>query len=340
MREESLGDSALTETETDTVVMARRPGKGVDPGDFSVRRQEIAAPGEGEVVVHNHLTSVDPYQLNNLRRHQSVGEVVQAGCVGVVVESNDDRAPVGTQVATYSGWSEYATWRLAATEIADRALGDESDWIHVLGTPGVTAYVGLHDVGGVSPGSTVAVSAAAGAVGGVAVQLAKAAGARVIAIAGGAHRVRHTVETLGADVGLDYRDDGFARDYRAAAGDGIDLFFDNVGGDLLRDTLPLLASSGKAVVSGTVSSYADDSGGFFHPGDPAMEGDRVRSFLVGDYYEKRLLPIRAELSRLLKEGQVTTVISEFEGLESAPEAFASVFRKGSPFLGKRVVRIA
>ncbi|MYS20248.1 MULTISPECIES: MDR family NADP-dependent oxidoreductase [unclassified Streptomyces] len=339
-REKQHTESAPTARQGESVVMARRPGGAVDRDDFAVRRRRIAPPGDGEVLIRHQVTSVDPYQLNNMRRHQQVGDIVEAGCVGVVVESNDSRAPVGTQVATYSGWTEYSTRRLAATEFADRALGDELDWIHVLGTPGVTAYVGLHDVGGVSAGWTVAVSAAAGAVGGVAVQLAKAAGARVIAIAGGSDRVRHTTDVLGADIGLDYRTDTFERDLRTAAGNGIDLFFDNVGGSLLRSTLPLLTASGKAVISGRVSAYVTDEGGPAHPGDPDTEQRTVQGFLVGDYYPTRLLPVRAELARLLEAGQLTTVVSEFEGLGSAPEAFASVFRQGSPYLGKRVVRIA
>jgi NADPH-dependent curcumin reductase CurA len=330
--------------QTQMLVLARRPGNAISVDDFTLLSRPINAPQPGQVVIHNHITSVDPYQIRMMRggeghSDQQIGDVIHAGCVGVVVVSKDPKAPVGTQVATYSGWTEYATWTLADTEIADPALGDELDWIHVLGTPGVTAYVGMHDVGAVRAGWTVAVSAAAGAIGGVAVQLAKAAGARVIAIAGGAQRVAHTIDVLGADVGLDYRAPDFTDQLRTYAGDGIDLFFDNVGGSVLATVLPLLSPRGHAVIAGTVSSYETNHGLAFSPGDPNYVRDRIRSFHVGDYYATRLLPIRAELSRLLKSGQVTNVVTEFAGLASAPEAFESVFVTGSPYVGKRVVRI-
>jgi NADPH-dependent curcumin reductase len=334
---EVLRDGRVTSTEA--VVLEYKPGERASRDVFTVVRRRVPELAAGQVLIHHRVTSVDPYQLNHLRRNQQAGEVVQAGCVGLVVASRDPRVGVGAQVATYSGWTEYATWTLADTEIADPALGDELDWIHVLGTPGVTAYVGMHDVGAVRAGWTVAVSAAAGAIGGVAVQLAKAAGARVIAIAGGAQRVAHTIDVLGADVGLDYRAPDFTDQLRTYAGDGIDLFFDNVGGSVLATVLPLLSPRGHAVIAGTVRSYETNHGLAFSPGDPNYVRDRIRSFHVGDYYATRLLPIRAELSRLLKSGQVTNVVTEFAGLASAPEAFESVFVTGSPYVGKRVVRI-
>jgi NADPH-dependent curcumin reductase CurA len=329
------------------LVLARRPGNDVSLDDFALFRRPIAAPKPGQVVIHNHVTSVDPYQIRMLRggeghSDQQIGDVIHAGCMGVVVASEDPRAPVGTQVATYSGWAEYATWTLADTEIADPDLGDELDWIHVLGTPGITAYVGVHDVGHVTQGAMVAVSGAAGAIGGVAVQLAKAAGASVIAIAGGPERVAHTIDVLGADVGLDYRAPDFTDQLRRAAGDGIHLFFDNVGGPLLQNMIGLLAPRGRAVISGAVSSYAGE-----HRYDVVLDLAKVmlnrlavEAFNVGDYYPTRLTPIREQLSAMLRAGQVTNVVSEFEGLASAPAALQTVFRSGTSYVGKRIVRIA
>src|SRR6478609_6614301 len=174
----------------DVIVLNRRPGPELRPGDLISERRALREPGPGEVVVRNLVTRVDPYQLRMLRGSAEVtplaiGEPVPANSVGVVVRSEDPGVPVGTQVATYTGWQSYATTVIAPTEIADPALGGPVEWLSVLGTTGVTAYVGIHDIGRVRAGSTVLVSAATGAVGGVAVQLAKAVGARVVAIAGG-----------------------------------------------------------------------------------------------------------------------------------------------------------
>jgi NADPH-dependent curcumin reductase CurA len=175
-------------------------------------------------VVRNVVTSVDPYQLRMLRGSSGVTPVA-----------------VGQPVPT---------------EIADPALGGPLEWISVLGTPGVTAYVGLHDIGRVRAGSSVLVSAATGAVGGVAVQLAKAAGARVVAIAGGKRRTDHAEQVLGADIAVDYRDPAFPERLQRAAGEGIDLFFDNVGGRQLTLALSVLKNHGSVVLCGSVSSYA------------------------------------------------------------------------------------
>ena len=214
---------------------------------------------------------------------------------------------------------EYATTTVAPTEIADPALGGPMEWISVLGTTGLTAYVG-----------------------GVAVQLAKAAGARVVAIAGGKDRIDHAVNVLGADSAVDYRSEGFAQRLQAASGDGFDLFFDNVGGSQLTLALSLMKDYGTIVLCGSVSSYE-------RPDDPDAKSDlraavfkrlKLQGFIVSDWYPKRLLPIRAELAALIREQKLRVVISEFDGLHSAPDALATVFERGSRYIGRRVVRIA
>jgi hypothetical protein len=331
----------------DVIVLARRPGTSLQPGDLVTERRPLRPPGPGEVVVRNLVTSVDPYQLRMLRGEaeitpMEVGDVVPANSVGVAVASEDPAVPVGTQVATYTGWQSFATTAVGPTEIADRGLGGPMDWISVLSTTGVTAYVGMHDVGNVQAGQTVLVSAATGAVGGVAVQLGKAAGARVVAIAGGKQRIEHAEQVLGADVALDYRDPGFPGHLAQAAGDGADLFFDNVGGRQLTLALHVLKNHGTVVLCGQVSSYAD-------PTDPDARTDlreavfkriTLRGYIVSDFYPERLYPIREELSALLHANKVRAVISEFEGLGRAPEALGTVFERGSPYIGRRAVRIA
>jgi NADPH-dependent curcumin reductase CurA len=331
----------------DLIVLNRRPDGPLLPGDLVSARRALRHPGPGEVVVRNIVTSVDPYQLQMLRgssEHQTVavGDPVPANSVGIVVASEDPAVPVGAQVATYTGWQSYATTRIAPADIADPSFGGPLEWIGVLSTPGVTAYLGLHDIGQVRAGSTVLVNAATGAVGGVVVQLAKAVGARVVAVAGGPLRTAHAVEVLGADAAVDYRDPAFADRLRMAAGDGLDLIFDNVGGSQLTLALSVLKEYATVVLCGSVSSYArprdHDAGADLTAA--VLKRTTLRGYVASDHYPTRLTPVRAELARLLRTGRVRAVVSEFAGLDRAPEALASVFERASPYIGKRVVRIA
>jgi NADPH-dependent curcumin reductase len=331
----------------DVVVLKRRPGETLQPGDLGLERRPVRPPEPGEVVVHNLVTTVDPYQLRMLRGSAEItpldlGDVVLANSVGTVVRSENPGVPIGSQVATYTGWQEYATTTIADTEIADPELGGPTEWVSVLSTSGLTAYVGMHDVGHVDAGNNVLVSAATGAVGGVAVQLAKAAGARVVAIAGGKKRNEHAVQELGADAAVDYRDADFAARLREAAGDGFDLFFDGVGGRQLTLALSLFKNYGLVVLCGAVSSYArpDDPDGRVDLHDAVFKRITLRGFIVSDFYPTRLTPIRHELASLLRSGKVRVVVSEFDGLNRAPEALATVFDRGSPYVGRRVVKIA
>ncbi|HMG65071.1 MAG TPA: NADP-dependent oxidoreductase, partial [Streptosporangiaceae bacterium] len=345
-RHPAAQDAAVPD-HADVIALRHRPGPALSPGDLVAERRPLRPPGPGEVVVRNVVTSVDPYQLRMLRGSPEVtpvaiGEPVPANSVGYVVRSLDPAVPVGAQVATYTGWQSYATTTVAPTEITDPALGGPLDWISVLSTTGVTAYVGMHDIGQVQAGQTVLVSAATGAVGGVAVQLAKAAGARVIAIAGGRQRTEHAAQVLGADAAVDYRDPAFGDQLKQAAGAGIDLFYDNVGGRQLTLALSVMRNYGNVVLCGSVSSYArpDDPDARADLRDAVFKRITLRGFIVSDHYPERLLPIRSELGALLRSGQVRAVVSEFKGLGSAPEALSSVFDHGSPYIGRRVVRIA
>ncbi len=337
----------LVPDEADVIVLARRPGPQLQPGDLVLERRPIRAPEAGEVVVRNVVTTVDPYQLRMLRGSTeivpvNVGDPVAANSVGVVVASRDASAPVGTQVATYTGWQSYATTRLDPSELADRTLGGPQEWISVLGTTGVTAYVGMHEVGRVKAGQHVLVSAASGAVGGVAVQLAKAAGARVVAIAGGKDRIEHAIKVLGADAAVDYRDPAFPDRLTEAAGDGFDLFYDNVGGRQLTLALDVMKDFATVVLCGSVGSYAsaDNADALCDLRAAVFKRLTLRGFIVSDFYPHRLAAMREQLSALVKAGSVSLVISEFEGLERAPDALASLFERGTSYLGRRVVRIA
>ena len=330
----------------DVIVLARRPGPAVLPGDLAVERRQVRPPDPGEVVVRNVVTSVDPYQLRMLRGATDVatvgvGDPVPANSVGIVVQSKDPQVPDGTQVATYTGWQAYATTRIGPAEVADPRLGGPVEWLSVLGTAGVAAYVGVHDVGRLQPGGTMLVSAASGGVGGTAVQLGKAAGARVIAIAGGRPRTDHAVRALGADVAVDYLAPEFAEQLRQAASPAVNVFFDNVGGRQLTLALSVLRNYGRVVLCGSVSSYAraDDPAGGADLTDAVFRRITLQGYIVSDYYPARLKPVREELGALLRANKIRAVVSEFHGLDSAPRALATVFDRGSAQPGKRIVRI-
>jgi NADPH-dependent curcumin reductase CurA len=332
--------------ESDVIVLARRPGRQLAAGDLVLERRPLRPAGPGEVVVRNVVTTVDPLQLQTLRGSTEItavgiGDPVAANSVGFVVQSQDPRAPVGTQVATYTGWQEYATTTLDPAEIADPALGDPLRWISLLGTTGVTAYVGMHLVGNVQAGQNVLVNAASGSVGGVAVQLAKAAGARVVAVAGGKDRVAHALDTLGADAAVDYRDAAFPMRLTDAAGSGFDLFFDSVGGEQLTLGLAALKDFGLVVLCGSVSGYAaaDDRAALSDLRAAVFKRATLRGFIVSDFYPQHLQSMREELSRLANDGKISQVISEFDGLERAPDVLASLFQSGTSYLGRRVIRI-
>ena len=334
-------------SETEVVVLRRRPGAELLPDDLVLERRPLRMPRPGEVVVRNQITSVDPYQLRMMRGSAEVtplalGEPVPANSVGVVVRSEDPAVPEGTQVATYTGWQSYATTTIAPTEVADASLGGPEDWVSVLSTTGITAYVGMHDVGNVKAGDSVLVSASTGAVGGVAVQLAKAAGARVVAIAGGKAKTEHALQELGADQAVDYRDAAFPERLREATGSSVDLFFDNVGGRQLTLALSVMKNHGNVVLCGSVSSYvsadAPDAGADLR--DAVFKRITLRGFIVSDFNATRLLPIRAELAALVRAQKLRVIVSDFEGLARAPEALATLFDRSSPYIGRRVVRIS
>lgn len=328
--------------EASAVVLTKWGSAGIAPS-FEITTVPVRAPRRGEVVVRNLLTSVDPYMGFRMRSDVSSyaqsypeGKPVAAGSVGLVVASEHPGIRVGRWLLSDSGWREFATVAGTVDQVADPHEADDVAWLSVLGMTGITAWVAVNEICAVKVGQTVAVTAAAGAVGGVAVQLAKAAGARVIGIAGGEGKRRHVRSDLGADVGIDYTAADLATQLRGVT-DGIDVVVDNVGGPQLGAILPLLNDHARVALVGRLGATGEDAAVDISVAVPRRV--RMEGLIVIDYLP-RWPAIRQTLAALVRDGRLRPVVTVTDGLHTAPEALAGLFNQSAPHLGKRLVRIA
>jgi NADPH-dependent curcumin reductase CurA len=323
--------------------LAARPVGEPKPSDFELAEVEVAAPAEGEIVVRNAVMSVDPYmrgRMNDVKSYVppfQVGEALQGGAVGEVVESMADTHKVGDLVLHMQGWRDYAVGPASSFRRVEPGP-PPSYHLGVLGMPGLTAYAGLFDVAGLKAGETVFISGAAGAVGSLAGQFAKLRGATVVGSAGSPDKVRWLVEDLGFDAAFNYKDAPVLDQLRTFASEGIDVYFDNVGGDHLEAAIHVLNQHGRAAVCGMISQYnntAPEPG----PRNMAMlvsKRLRLQGFLVSDH--SHLLPeFVREVGGWLQDGELVVRETFVDGLENAPEAFLGLLRGDNT--GKMVVRI-
>ena len=319
--------------ETREIRLARRPhGEPVDE-DFELAVRELS-PGEGQVLVRNRFMSVDPYMRGRMNDRKSyvppfeLGKALQGGAVGELED--------GSLVLHQRGWREHALLREEEVRRVSVPSGvPESALLGALGMPGMTAWVGLTEIAPVSSGETVFISAATGAVGSVAGQLAKARGCRVIGSAGGPEKVAFARDELGYDVVFDYRED----DPSEALAEGIDVYFDNVGGPQLEAAIGAMRRGGRIAVCGAVSQYNAVE---LSPGPRnlfLLVGKRInmRGFIVGDH-AAREAEFRDEVGGLIASGRLTLAETVVEGgLEAAPRAFIDMLR--GRYLGKVVVAL-
>jgi NADPH-dependent curcumin reductase CurA len=322
--------------------LAARPVGFPKDSDFELAETPVPEPGEGEVLVRNVYLSVDPYMRGRMIDRKSyvpsfqVGEAMTGGAVGQVVESNSDVLAAGDWVNSMMGWREYYAADGGSLMKIDPELAPVSKALGVLGLTGWTAYVGLLDLGQPKEGETVFVSAAAGAVGSIVGQLAKLKGCRVVGSAGSPEKVERALE-VGYDECFDYKAESPAMALNRLCPDGIDVYFENVGGDHLEAALPRMRTFGRVVVCGLISQYNDTE---LRPGPslvPLLTSRvTIRGFIVSDHFD-RLPDFLKDMSQWYREGKITDEETVVEGIENAPRAFMGLLKGENR--GKMLVKV-
>ncbi|MEU6283987.1 NADP-dependent oxidoreductase [Streptomyces sp. NPDC047028] len=325
--------------------LLRRPVGWPKAEDFLLVDAELPVPGEGQVLIKNKYLSVDPYMRGRMNAAESyaanfaLGEVMEGGAVGEVVASNSKDLAVGDHVLHFLGWREFAVLNAAeAVRIAPDAA-PLSAYLGVMGMPGLTAYACLMRTAAFRKGDVVFVSGAAGAVGSQAGQIAKHFGAsRVIGSAGSDAKVALLVEEYGFDAAFNYKKGPVAEQLRAAAPDGVDVYFDNVGGEHLEAAIGSLNQGGRIALCGMISIYnnTEPSPG---PGNLArliQTRGRMEGFLVADHYDLQAEFIR-EVGPLVGSGAIKYQETVVDGIENNVEAFLGVLRGDNT--GKMIVRL-
>jgi NADPH-dependent curcumin reductase CurA len=324
--------------------LAARPHGEPKPTDFRLAEVELPDPADGQVLVRNTFMSVDPYMRGRMNDAKSytppfaLGEALDGGAVGEVVASNAEGLAPGDVVVHGLGWREHALLNGRHVQKVDAGGLSESAFLGVLGMPGLTAYVGLLDIAGLKDGDVVFVSGAAGAVGSLAGQIAKRRGHTVIGSAGSAEKVAHLRDDLGFDEAFNYKDGDVTELLAAAAPDGIDVYFDNVGGDHLQAALAAFNEHGRAALCGAISVYNDAAP---QPGPNNMflaVGKRLtlKGFIVTDH-GARQADLIEEIAPAVRDGAIQFRETVVEGLENAPQAFIDLLRGANT--GKMLVKL-
>ncbi|OIJ66229.1 NADP-dependent oxidoreductase [Streptomyces mangrovisoli] len=322
-----------------------RPVGVPKPEDFALVEAETREPGAGEVLVRNAYLSVDPYMRGRMSDAKSyvapfeLGKVMQGGAVGEVLKSNAEGIAPGDHVLHFGGWREYATVDAKQAVKVDPAAAPLSAYLGVLGMTGLTAYAGLLRTASFKEGDSVFVSGAAGAVGSQVGQIARLKGAsRVIGSAGSDEKVALLVDEYGFDAAFNYRKEPVSRQLRAAAPDGVDVYFDNVGGDHLEAAIGSLNQGGRIAVCGMISVYNNTEA---TPGPRNLARliqtrGRIEGFLVGDHYDLQPQFV-AEVGAWIRSGELKYRETVVEGIENNLEAFLGVLRGDNT--GKMIVKL-
>ncbi len=332
------------------IVLNSRPVGAPTPDNF--RLEEVSTPviAAGQLLLRTLYLSLDPYMRGRMSDGPSyaapvaLGDVMVGGTVSKVEASEHPDYQAGDLVLAYSGWQDYALSDGSGLTKLDRRMPQPSLALGALGMPGFTAYMGLLDIGQPQAGETVVVAAASGAVGSVVGQIAKLKGCRVVGIAGGARKCRSVVEELGFDACVDHRSADFPEQLASACHNGIDVYFENVGGAVFDAVLPLLNTGARIPVCGLIAHYNDTA---LPPGPDRLglltrtlltKRIRMQGFIIFDDYGHRYGEFAEQMSRWLNAGAIRFREDIVDGLENTPQAFIGLL-EGKNF-GKLLMRIA
>jgi NADPH-dependent curcumin reductase len=331
------------------IVLASRPEGEPTPGNFRLETAPVPSIGPGQVLLRTRWLSLDPYMRGRMSAAKSyatpveVGDVMEGGTVSEVVASENPDFSTGAFVLSHSGWQDYAVSDGKGLRKLDPDVAPVGTALGILGMPGMTAYTGLLNIGQPKQGETLVVAAAAGPVGSLVGQIARLKGCRVVGIAGGPEKCRYLREDLGFDAAIDHRASDFAAQLERACPQGIDIYFENVGGAVWDAVFPLLNEFARVPVCGLVAQYNATS----LPEGPdrtpllmrAILTRRLtlRGFIVRDFAAQRDEFVR-DVGAWLRAGQIRYKEDVTEGLERAPEAFIGML-KGHNF-GKTLVRVS
>ena len=329
------------------IVIASLPQDKLAEEHFALRTAPAPTPGDGEVLCRTLALTVAAGQRAGLQGSASyagapkTGVVMGGSAVARVEASNAADIAAGALVTCPAGWQDYSVHRAEGVQrVADDGGGDPAHHLGVYGTNGLTAYFGLFDLGEPQPGQTVVVSAAAGSVGHLVGQMAKIAGCHAVGVAGSDAKCQLLTEELGFDAAVNHRGEDFRGAFRAACADGVDIYFDNTGGEILGSALRRMKPHGRIVCCGVVSQYDTAHPAPGPRGVPGLLINnrlRMEGFLVFDY-AARYGEARAKLREWVESGRLKPLQDEFHGLEETPRAFIDMLRGGN--VGTRIVRVA
>ena len=328
----------MPENENRQWILKLRPDGMPTEADFELVDSPKPSPEYGQVLIKSLWNSLDPYMRGRITS-SPIGGVIESEAVGRVMESRLDGINAGDIVRGRIGWQEYGLLDVTSANSVNPDYGPISTSIGVLGMPGLTAYFGLLDVCEPKPGDTVVVSSASGAVGAVVGQIAKIGGCRVIGIAGSDEKVSYVVDELGFDAGINYKAENVSEALGVVAPDGVDCYFDNVGGPITEAVMEHLAMYSRTVICGRISEYNES--------EPSMgprilryvhsTRSRIQGFTVNQY-PAQFEDGRAQLARWVKSGEIKYKEDIIEGFENCPKAFIGQL-SGANF-GKLLIKVS